>query len=107
MSGLWGRTGYSRNSSLLDSPFRLIINSTPRWEELSNLRRTRILYSAFYCGLVASFARRGLKLVLLRVPLCSELATLRLAIQIRSRAIIESGMKIHPALSLGISNISW
>ena len=63
-----------------------------------------MLYAS--CGkLIASLARRRLKLVLLRIPLSSQLAAFRLAIQIGARTIIERGMEIHPNLSLGVTNI--
>ena len=59
-----------------------------------------------FCGkLIASLARRRLKLVLLRIPLSSQLATFRLAIEISARTIIESGMEVYPDLSLRITNI--
>src|ERR1700682_2893076 len=106
MSGRWGRTRYSRSSSLLlDSPFRSISNSTPCGKELSNLRRTKNTVG-LSGKLIASLARRRLELGLLRIPLSSQLAAFRLAIEISARTIVESGMEIHPNLSLGITNIS-
>src|SRR3954471_10572302 len=53
--------------------------------------------------LVAGFSVRGFKLIQLRFPLRGELAFCGLAIQIRSRAVIQSSVEIHPDLNSGAS----